>query len=339
MAECRQMNYTLHGTVENRFKGKRSISPVRKHVVAEQKPKIIIVAGPTAAGKTDVGIRLAERFHGEIVSADSVQVYRYMDVGSAKPSREEQAIVPHHMIDIRTPDESYSAGEYVRDARKIIQDIVERGRVPLVVGGTGLYIRLLRAGMADLPSADENLRNALRESEQNEPGSLFTKLSAIDPQTALKTGPRNLTRIVRALEIYEITGKKMSQIYEEHAFRDMPYTFLYLGLTPERSQLYERIDNRVDSMIEGGLLDETETLYELGYGRELKSMQSLGYRHAGMILAGEMHLEAATDLLKRDTRHFAKRQFTWFRSEPDVLWFDPREIKGIGCVVTNFLGA
>jgi tRNA dimethylallyltransferase len=306
--------------------------------MAEDKPKIIIVAGPTASGKTEVGIRLAEEFGGEIVSADSVQVYRHMDVGSAKPTLEERRRALHHMVDIRDPDEDFSAGDYVEAARNSINGIVQKGRVPLVVGGTGLYIRLLLRGVAQLPRAAPDLRRKLREEEAKTEGSLYARLTEIDQETARKTGPRNIQRIIRALEVFELTGKRMSLAQKEHSFHDQRYDRLFVGLDPGRLLLYERIDNRVDSMIEGGLLEEVGQLYELGYGRDLKSMQSLGYRHAGMALAGELDLRSATDLMKRDTRHYAKRQCTWFRSEPEVLWFDPKEIEGIGLMVRNFLG-
>jgi tRNA dimethylallyltransferase len=306
--------------------------------MAEDKPRIIIVAGPTASGKTGVGIGLAEEFGGEIVSADSVQVYRHMDVGSAKPTAEERRRAPHHMVDIRDPDEDFSAGDYVEEARRSVDSILQRGRVPLVVGGTGLYIKLLIRGVAPLPPAHPDLRRKLREDEAKTEGSLYARLSEIDPETAHKAGPRNIPRIIRALEVFELTGRSMSLAQEEHSFRDQRYDCLFVGLDPGRSLLYERIDNRVDSMIRGGLLEEVARLYELGYGRDLKSMQSLGYRHAGMALAGGLDLRSATDLMKRDTRHYAKRQCTWFRSEPEVLWFDPKDIKGIGLMVRNFLG-
>ncbi len=306
--------------------------------MATERHKIVIIAGPTASGKTEVGIRLAEALRGEIISADSVQIYRHMDVGSAKPTFDDRQRAPHHMLDIRDPDENFSAGDYVDEARKSIDKILQRGRLPLVVGGTGLYIRLLIGGVVELPPAHPELRRKLRGEKQESEGALYARLKEIDPETARKTGPRNIARIIRALEVFEITGKNMSTVQKEHSFRDRLYEHLFIGLAPDRPILYERIDNRVDSMIKGGLFEEVERLYELGYCRELKSMQSLGYRHAGMVLAGELDPKSATDLMKRDTRHYAKRQFTWFRSEPEVLWFDPKEIKGIGLMVDNFLG-
>lgn len=303
------------------------------------KPNIIIIAGPTASGKTAISIELAERIGGEIVSADSIQIYRYMDVGSAKPSPEEQRRVPHHLIDIRDPDQDFSAGDYVRYARESIRRVRKKGRVPLVVGGTGLYIRLLLGGIADIPPAQPAIRERLKAEETEKgKGTLFRKLAEVDPETAAITPQENLARIIRSLEVFESTGKRISEIQREHAFRDRCYRSLFLCLDPGRQVLYERIENRVDNMIKGGLLEEVAALYERGYGRELKSMQSLGYRHAGMILAGKMDLREAVDLMKRDTRRYAKRQFTWFRSEPEVLWIGPDQITEIGAMVDNFLG-
>jgi len=305
----------------------------------EEKPRIVVVAGPTASGKTSAGIMLAERFRGEIVSADSVQIYRFMDVGSAKPSPEELARVPHHMIDVRDPDEDFSAGDYVREAREAVTAILGKGRLPIVVGGTGLYIRSLLGGIVELPRPDRELRRRLEEMERaHGAGTLYGRLVEVDPGTAAKTEASQLTRIIRALEVFEATGTKMSEFQREHAFTDRPYTSLFVCLSPARERLYERIDNRVDCMIKGGLCREVRGLYDRGYARELKSLHSLGYRHAGLFLAGEVDRDEAIRLMKRDTRRYAKRQLTWFRSEPGVLWFDPEQQQGIEFAVANFLG-
>lgn len=307
--------------------------------MAKSKPRIVVIAGPTASGKTAVGIEVALSREGQIVSADSVQIYRYMDIGSAKPTKEETSLVVHHMIDIRNPDEDFSAGDYVREARKCISEILREGGLPIVVGGTGLYIRSLLGGIAELPPAHQELRNNLRSREENEgKGTLFKKLVELDPVTAGRTPPENIARVIRALEVIELTGKRLSEIQEGHCFQDRPYDVLFICFDPERQLLYERIDKRVDSMIEGGLMEEVLQLYDRGYSGELKSMQSLGYRHAGMVLSGQMDLLEATWLMKKDTRHYAKRQVTWFRSEPGVIWCDPDDIKGIGLKVSNFLG-
>jgi tRNA dimethylallyltransferase len=302
-------------------------------------PKVVVAAGPTAAGKTSIGLELAEWLGGEIVSADSIQVYRGMDVGSAKPTALERARIPHHMIDICDPDEEFSGGDYVREARRCIAAIVERGNIPVVVGGTGLYIRLLLKGVIDSPRADPELRaRLLMEEQEGGQGTLFARLSAIDPKAALAAGPHNLVRIVRALEFFQSAGAAVSESREKHLFGDRPYDYLFLCLAPDREVLYERIDKRVDSMIKGGLCKEVSDLVARGYSLELKPMRSLGYRHVGMALAGLLDLDAAIQLMKRDTRRYAKRQITWFRSEPEAVWFDPGNKEGIRLVVVNFLG-
>jgi len=301
------------------------------------RPKIVVIAGPTASGKTAVGIELAEKFDGEIVSADSIQVYRYLDVGSAKPTKEERERVSHHLIDIRDPDEDFSAGEYVREARHAIRDILQRNRLPLIVGGTGLYVRLLLGGIADMPQRDAALRKRLLEHEKEVPGILCHRLSAVDPASARRIPPGNLARVIRALEVFELTGKTISEVQQRHALQDRPYEHLFICLSPDRRVLYERIDNRVDSMIENGLVEEVKSLYVRGYSPMLNSLQSLGYRHATMILSGGLAVEEAVRLMKRDTRHYAKRQLTWFRSEPDAVWFDPKEISAIEATVSCFV--
>lgn len=305
----------------------------------QPRPKIVILAGPTASGKTEIGVRLAETFHGEVVSADSIQIRRFMDIGSAKPDRGLRRRVPHHLIDIRDPDEDFSAGDYVREARTVIRDLLEKGKTPIVAGGTGLYIRCLLGGIVDVPGSDPTFRHGLEQEERDKgPGTLFKRLQEIDPDAASALTCENLGRIVRALELFQITGILPSRMRREHAFHDRPYVSLYLCLSPERLALYERIDNRVDSMIKKGLLEEVTHLYAMGYARDLKSMQSLGYRHAGFVLAGEMAPDEAVRLMKRDTRRYAKRQFTWFRSEPEVKWCDPDDVEGIVLMVAHFLG-
>ncbi len=307
--------------------------------MSEKKPKIVIIAGPTASGKTSVSIDLAESFGGEIVSADSIQVFRYLDIGSAKPTLEERARVAHHMIDIRYPDEDFSAGDYVREARACVDLMPAKGRVPVVVGGTGLYIRLLLGGIVDLPRADTELRSRLEADEaQGGPGTLFARLARVDPEAARKIRPENTHRIIRALEVFEQTGKRISEIQARHALQDRPYTCLIICLAPPRKVLYEHIDNRVDNMVKEGLIDEVSGLFRRGYAITLRPLQSLGYRHAGMVLAGEVDLPEAIRLMKRDTRRYAKRQLTWFGSEPEVVWFDPDEIGQIKSVVDDFLG-
>ncbi len=305
----------------------------------EHKPKIVIVAGPTASGKTEIGLILAERFHGEIVSADSVQIYRHMDIGSAKPTPAERARAVHHMIDIRNPDEEFSTGDYVREARECIKQITSRGRLPIIVGGTGLYIRCLIGGMVDSSKSDSQVRRKLlEEAERKGREALFQRLVEVDPETAVHTPAGNIYRVIRALEVFELTGRKMSTLQQEHGFQERPYNYIFFGLSPARSHLYEQIDQRVDNMIKSGLMEEVARLHKLGYSADLKSMSSLGYRHIGMALAGAMDVDEAMRLMKRDTRRYAKRQLTWFRSEPDIVWCDPDEIERIRLMVNDFLG-
>ena len=305
----------------------------------DERPRVVIVAGPTAAGKTSVGIELAERFGGEIVSADSIQVYRFMDVGSAKPRQEERSRVPHHMIDIRYPDEDFTACDYVREARGCINEISRKGKLPIVVGGTGLYIRLMLGGIIDLPPGDPELKRRLRnEATGSDTESLFRRLGEVDPALAGTIPPRNRRRITRALEVFEMTGMRLSRLQAEHSFKDRPFASLFLCLVPNRKLLYERIDKRVDSMIENGLVEEVQNLYRRGYPPCLKPLQSLGYRHVGMVLAGETDTREAIRLMKRDTRRYAKRQLKWFRSEPEVFWCDPADRQGIRFIVEDFLG-
>jgi tRNA dimethylallyltransferase len=261
-----------------------------------------------------------------------------MDIGSAKPSMEERARVPHHMIDIRNPDEGFSAGEYVKEARVCIESILNRGKIPMVVGGTGLYIRALLGGILDLPPSDPDIRRSLIEEEQQGgPATLYERLQGIDPATARTTPPQNLSRIIRTLEVFRITGKRISDLQQEHGFRSRPYRSLFICLSLERKILYERIDMRVDCMINGGLMEEVERLVQRGYSLKLNSLQSLGYRHAALILAGDLDHHEAIRLMKRDTRRYAKRQLTWFRSEPGALWMSPNDMNNIECLVDHFL--
>ena len=286
-----------------------------------------------------MAMELARNRNVAVVSADSVQIYKFMDIGSAKPSISDRERVPHFMIDIRFPDQYFSAGDFVVEAREALGKIYQKSLLPLVVGGTGLYIRLLRGGIAKLPQADLKLRKRFKDiQEKDGVESLFQRLKVVDPQAAEIIDSHNVIRIIRALEVFELTGKSVTKFHEEHALRDCPFDILYLGINPERQQLYRSIDNRVDRMIDDGLMDEVKDLRQRGYDRNLKPLQSIGYRQAAMVLFGETDLPEATAQIKKETRKYAKRQLTWFRSEPDVRWFDPQEISNIGVEVDNFLG-
>jgi len=284
---------------------------------------ILILAGPTAVGKTDASILLAQELGAEIVSADSLQIYRGMDIGSAKPTPDQRKLVYHHLIDIAEPDQPYSVGDYLRDARSAIDGIIASGSVPLVVGGTGLYIRALTRGLFHGPPADLDLRERLLQREaEGEAGILYADLVKVDPEAAVKIHPNDLRRTVRALEVYYLKDRKLSEFQREHAFQDRPYRFHLVFLVRSRAELYERIERRVDQMLAGGLEAEVKTLMDRGYNPELASLQGLGYRHFIDHFSGKTSRDEAITLLKRDTRRFAKRQFTWFRREPEAIWVD-----------------
>jgi tRNA dimethylallyltransferase len=284
---------------------------------------ILIIAGPTAVGKTDASILLAQESGAEIVSADSMQIYRGMDIGTAKPTQEQRKLVYHHLIGIVEPGQPYSVGDYLRDARAAIDGILASGGAPIVVGGTGLYIRALMHGLFHGPPADLELRGRLLQRESDgEPGALYSDLVKIDPEAAIKIHPNDLRRTVRALEVYYLRDRKLSEFQSEHAFKDRQHRFKLLFLVRSRSELYARIEKRVDRMLENGLETEVKTLMDHGYGPELISMKGLGYQHVMACYLGKVSRGEAVALLKRDTKRFAKRQFTWFRREPEALWVD-----------------
>lgn len=303
-----------------------------------KKPEIIIVQGPTASGKSELAIRLAESFSGEIVNADSMQVYRGMDIGTAKPDKEMQLRVPHHLLGIVDPDQPFSAADFKREADKAILDIHRRGKNVIVVGGTGLYIRALTGGLVDSPGGNEEIREELRAIAGSRGNTeLYKMLHEVDPESAEFLHPNDQLRIIRALEVYQMTGRSISELRSLHRFSETGYRCLKLGLTVPRTLLYQRIDDRVDMMMGSGLLEETRTLLGKGYRAELKAMQSLGYRQVCAHLAGEYALEEAVRLIKRDTRRYAKRQITWFKKDSAINWFEyPANIAIISSVVIEF---
>jgi tRNA dimethylallyltransferase len=257
------------------------------------------------------------------VSADSMQVYRGMDIGTAKPTKDQRQLAYHHLIDIVEPDQPYSVGEYLRDARTAIDGIIAAGSIPIVAGGTGLYIRALMRGLFHGPPADLELRERLLQREaEGAPGTLYADLVKVDADAAIKIHPNDLRRTVRALEVYYLRDKKLSDFQREHAFQDRTHTFRLIFLVRARTELYPRIEERVDRMIEEGLEAEVKTLLDRGYSPALPSMQGLGYKQFTDYFSGTTSRDGAITLLKRDTRRFAKRQFTWFRREEDAVWVD-----------------
>ncbi|HSQ77722.1 MAG TPA: tRNA (adenosine(37)-N6)-dimethylallyltransferase MiaA [Nitrospirota bacterium] len=301
--------------------------------MSNNKP-ILIIAGPTAVGKTDASILLAQELGAEIVSADSMQIYRGMDIGTAKPTKTQRKLIYHHMIDIVEPDQPYSVGDYLRDARTAIDGIISSGGTPIVVGGTGLYIRALTRGLFHGPPADVELRERLllRESE-GEAGTLYSDLVKVDPEAAIKIHPNDIRRTVRALEVYYLRGRKLSDFQSEHAFQDRPYTFRLFFLVRSRHELYLRIEQRVEQMLAEGLETEVKMLKDRGLSPDLSSLQGLGYKHFMDFFLGKTSRDEAVMLLKRDTKRYAKRQFTWFRREPEARWVDISGLSKTGEIV------
>ena len=303
-----------------------------------QKPKIIIVCGPTGLGKTAAAIELAQIFNGEIVGADSMQVYRHMDIGTAKPTKAEQSRVRHHMIDIVDPDEPFDAARYARTARGTIAGILDRGVRPFVVGGTGFYIKALLHGLFQSPPAEAGIRERLKaEEEARGIDFLYRRLQALDTDASASIHPNDAYRIRRALEVRESTGTPISALHRDHRFSDQPFDGLVLGLRMERAILYERIDRRVDHMVRAGLLKEVEGLLNSGYSPDLKPMQSIGYRHMIDYIQGNTDWDETIRLFKRDTRRYAKRQLTWFRRDSSVLWDSPENLSAMCQQIESFL--
>lgn len=281
----------------------------------------VVVCGPTGIGKTSFAIELARRFKGEILGADSMQLYRHMDIGTAKPTAEEQAAVKHHMVDVVEPDEHFDAEMYAHMAYARIVSLAGNGILPFIVGGTGLYIKALIHGLFESIKVDASVRERLKKEAQELGGShLHSRLRACDPAAAARIHVNDIYRIVRALEIYETTGRPMSTSQQQHQFKPQRLQTVKIGLHMEREDLYQRIDKRVDIMLDQGLLKEVKNLVEAGYSLELKSMKSLGYRHMAAFLNKEADWEETVRTLKRDTRHYAKRQMTWFKADPEIVW-------------------
>lgn len=285
-----------------------------------ESPPFIVITGPTAVGKTALALALAEEIGGEIVAADSLQVYRYLDIGTAKPSFEDRQRIPHHLIDVVDPDEPFTAKDYERLALQAIKDINSRGKLPIVVGGTGLYIRALLKGIFPGPGEDPALRSALYQEAQ-ELGSegLHRHLQTVDPEAASKIHPHDLFRIVRALEVYVLTGRPLSE-HQRGYRRPQLQPLAYMGLRRKKEELYRLIEERIHRMMEKGLLQEVEGLLRMGYPKQLKPMQSIGYRHLIGYLEGIYSLDQAIALFKRDSRRYAKRQMTWFAKEEGIEW-------------------
>ena len=292
--------------------------------------KCIIIAGPTASGKTGVSVKLALALGGEIINADSMQVYRGMDIGTAKPTPEEQGGIPHFLLSVVDPDEEFNAAIYRSMALPLVKDIVSRGKACLVVGGTGLYIKSLTRGLFQCPPADPEFRESLRK-ESNARGTmtLYERLKRIDPESAGRIHPNDRVRIIRALEVAHLTHRQPSELIKDHGFSDTRLKTLKICLEVDREELYHRIDERAVAMVESGLAQETENLLAKGYGPDLKPMMSIGYRHMVNYLRSKWSLEETIHSIQRDTRRYAKRQFTWFRADPEYLWISAEDFDSL----------
>ncbi len=288
------------------------------------KKPLIILTGPTAVGKTETSLQLAKTCGGEIISADSMQVYRHMDIGTAKLKAEDRQGIPHYMIDEYEPDEDFHVFLFQVKAKQYMEDIYSRGKLPILVGGTGFYIQSILYDVDfTREERDDGFRREMEEYARDRGvHALHLRLQEVDPESARAIHENNVKRVIRALEYHHLTGEKISEHNKAQRAKESPYRFLYIVLGMNREKLYDRIDRRVDEMMEQGLVSEVAWLLEQGYGRELTSMQGLGYKEIAAALQGEHSMEEAVRRLKRNTRHFAKRQMTWFRRERDVTMLD-----------------
>jgi tRNA dimethylallyltransferase len=287
-------------------------------------PLLVVILGPTASGKSALAISLAERFFGEIVSCDSVAVYRDFEIGTAKPPREDRARIPHHLIDVAEPNEAFTAGEYARQARSALAGLAKRGHLPIVVGGTGLYLRALLEGLFPGPQRSDELRERLRARAGERPLYLHRVLRRLDPAAALKIHPNDLPKLIRAIEVCLATRAPMSELWQQRG-RDplRGFRILRIGLNPPREKLYDRINQRATQMFNQGLIAETQSLLQrFGDARAITPMHSLGYEQALQHLRGELSLAQAISAAQQGHRNYAKRQMTWFRREPDVVWLE-----------------
>jgi len=301
--------------------------------------RVVVVAGPTASGKSELAVRLAEHVGGEVVNADSMQFYSGMEIGTARPARDLMARVPHHLFGVVTPDINYTAAAFIADARRVIADIAGRGRVPVVVGGTGLYIRALLCGLAASPPSDEEYRQGLVTfAEQYGNQALHDRLHEVDPEAAARLHSNDRLRVIRALEVFHQTGRPFSGYQLDHGFSEEWCRTLKIGIDVERGLLYARIDRRVDMMVAAGLLAEVKGLIDKGYSPALKSMGAIGYKEMCGHLAGKYTLAEAVSLIKRNTRHYAKRQVTWFKKDSTIKWLEyPESFDNIINLVIDFI--
>jgi len=300
---------------------------------------LIVLTGPTAVGKTELSIKFAQEIGGEIISADSMQVYKYMDIGSAKITKEEMNNVPHHLIDVLDPGDEFHVVRFQEMVKEALKGIYERGHIPILAGGTGFYIQAILKDVDFTENGEDTKIRTELEQLVKEKGARYVheELRKVDPKSAQDIHPNNSKRVILALEYYYQTGEPISAHNEVQKERVSPYNYVYFVLTDDRKVLYERIDSRVDKMLDNGLVEEVSRLKDMGYSRNLVSMQGLGYKEILSYLDGEISLEEAVYILKRDTRHFAKRQITWFKRESDVLWIDKREFEHDNDMILKYM--
>lgn len=283
-----------------------------------ENPALIAIAGPTGSGKTDLALRLARAFHGEIVSCDSVQIYRYFDIGTAKLAEADQCGIPHHLIGIADPDETFTAGDFVRVARPVLREIAGRGNLPIVTGGTGLYLRALIEGLSPGPQRDKGLRSRLQAVEAKRPAFAHRVLRRLDRHAAVRIHPNDVPKAIRAVEICLSTRRAATEVFAAGRDALQGFRVLKIGLFPNREQLYHRLETRMESMLNCGLIEETASILARGYSPQCKPFESIGYKQALQVIQGDLSAKQALFYAIRDTRHYAKRQMTWFRQEPGL---------------------
>ena len=290
--------------------------------MTSNKPRLLVILGPTAIGKSSLAVEIAKRINGEILSADSLQVYRYLDIGTAKPSKEDQAEVDHHLIDIIDPDEEFNAGLFREYANSLIGKLTRSRTKLILVGGTYLYVRVLLHGLIAGAASNKEMRDRFRTLKSTfGVGYFYEKLKSLDPESALRIHSNDYVRIERALESYYLTGEKISNLQKKHGFRNNEYRYLKIGLYDERDSIRKRIDDRVDSMIGKGFVEEVKTIRSMGFLPTLKPLQSIGYRQMNQYLDKDLSLKTAVELIKRDTKRLAKRQMTWLKSDKEISWY------------------
>lgn len=307
-------------------------------LVGEEKPKLIVVLGPTASGKSEIGVHIAESLGADVISADSLQVYKYLSIGTAKPTLQEQESVVHHLLDVVDPDEEFNAGLFRRLASSKIAELHKRDKKVVIIGGTYLYIKVLLSGLIEVIPSPKNLRDELKKLRSIFGTSyLYGRLEAIDPEAALKIHFNDYVRIERALEVNYLTGRKISEIHSLHDFGENSYDYVKVGISIERGSLMNRISLRVDSMMEQGFVEEVKRLRRMGYSPQLKPMRSIGYKEINSYIDGEVTLDEAVELIKLNTKRLAKRQMTWLRKDNEIRWFDvPRENDKLVDLTTGF---